>query len=721
MINRDEKLVESEIKRLTPVLGKEKARRLRKAYLLGDENTKKRIFEMIDTVKAAVFTKKELRDTILMEPPSEKEISKGDIRMGHVIYGRKKMYPATIRSENLLTHMGIFGSSGYGKTNIAFGMARQLSDAGVPVIIFDFSKRNYKELLSTELSDRIDIFTIGRDVAPFRFNPLRPPEGVQLSQWIKEFASIFDHAYWLLGGGRHVILKALDNVYTENRNPRLRDLKDWLSEYSVSTKMPSRERNWFATAERPLESLCFKELGTVFECDEGIKPSEFFRPGRITILELDSLDTNDKTFFIEIILQWIRDWLVTEGKREELIGAVILEEAHHILNREKARKLGSETVIDLIFREVRELGLGMVYIDQHPSLVSYPALGNTSTHIYMNLGLDTKQSSDILDASNMLGLDYEEEGGYIRKLPVGHGFMLSRNSEFPNSFTVEFDKFDVKKGGINDSDIREFMDKRIKELIGRDPDMRRPAVADNDYDHDEPDIDDSRPRQEKRPGQKRPSRDLMESGVVLKETKIRVDPKNVPMGKIQEMNENDWDVIKVIGSGAGSYSSQIYRELRISGSVFNRRIKRLIDLNLVSMRKAKIKKNRLNYYYLTEMGWDVFATRYGIEEQVIDVSLAGVFEMFSMAGWGFEDKEDAVELDIRGKKANIIVSKTQDRDSIFSALGKNRYFLCASDQIKNIVVQEAARRAKGGKSLTLFVSTVNDFEEKGQFEKVEFD
>ncbi len=693
MIRRDEKLVEKEIKKLVPVLGKEKSERLKKAYLLGDEMTKSRIIEMIDSVKAAMFSRKELRDTLLMEPPPKGVATKGDLTLGSVLYGRKKMYPATIGREFLLTHMGIFGSSGYGKTNIALCMIKQLSDNNIPVVIFDFSKRNYKDLLSTDLRDRIDIFTVGRDVSPFKFNPLRPPEGVQLSQWMKEFASVFDHAYWLLGGGRHIILKSLDHVYTESENPMLVDIKEWLKEYSSSNKMPSRERNWLATAERPLESLCFKELGEVFNCREGVKPSEFFRPGRITILELDALDTNDKTFFIEITLQWIRDWLLTRGSREELIGTVILEEAHHILNREKSRKLGSETVMDLIFREVRELGLGMIYIDQHPSMVSYPALGNTSTHIYMNLGLDTKQSSDILDASNMLGLDYDEEGGYIRKLPVGQGFMLCRNSEFPNSFTVQFERFGFEKGSVRDQDISDFMK-------GRFP-VEEPL--------------------EERVSREGGNRDLMESGTAEREVKMSTDPRNVPMQKIQEINENDWELIRAIGSGAGSYSSQIYKELRISGSVFNRRADKLIDLGLVEMRKAKIRKSRLNYYYLTRLGDDVFATRYGIGEEVIEVSLEKVLEMFRMAGWSFEKKEGGIELDINGKKANIIVENTQDRESIHSALGKNRYFLCASDQIKNMVVQEAARRAKEGKTLTLFVSTVNDFEDRGEFERIEFD
>ncbi|HDD72503.1 MAG TPA: ATP-binding protein, partial [Candidatus Aenigmarchaeota archaeon] len=447
MIHPQEKMISDEIKKLVPVLGKENAERLNRAYLLGDEKIRRRIFEMVDVIKAAVFTDKELSHSILMEPPPRSIAEKGDLEIGYVLYGKKPMYPMFIERKTLLTHLGIFGSSGYGKTNIAYCLIKQLAEKNIPVIIFDFSKRNYRDMLSTDLRSRIHLYTVGRNVSPFRFNPLKPPEGVQESQWMKEFASIFDHAYWMLGGGRHVILKALDSIYEKIKNPTLSDLKEWLNEYG-ETKLPARERNWLATAERPLESLCFKELGEVFECETGVTPDTFFVPGRITILELDALDTNDKTFFIEIILQWMRDWLLIKGKREELVGVVILEEAHHVLNREKAKRLGSETVVDLIFREVRELGLGIIYIDQHPSLVSYPAMGNTSTHIYMNLGLDTKQASDIQDASNMLGLNYEEQGNYLRRLPIGHGFMLCRNSEFNEPFLVRFNRFRIEKGSV---------------------------------------------------------------------------------------------------------------------------------------------------------------------------------------------------------------------------------------------------------------------------------
>ncbi|MCK4714814.1 MAG: DUF87 domain-containing protein, partial [Candidatus Aenigmarchaeota archaeon] len=249
MYQTPEKMITDEIKKLTPVLGRENANALSRAYLLGDEEVRKRIFEVVDAAKAAVFSSSEMAGTVLIEPPERHVFSRGDLKIGTILYGRKKLYPMRMKKNSLLMHMAIFGSSGYGKTNMAYNMIKEMSDKGIPVVIFDFSKRNYKDLLSTSLRDRIQLFTVGRNIAPFRFNPLKPPPGVMMSQWIKEFAQIFDHAYWLLGGGRHVILKSLDRIVEENEEPRLIDIKDYLKEYGQE-KLAARERNWLATAER---------------------------------------------------------------------------------------------------------------------------------------------------------------------------------------------------------------------------------------------------------------------------------------------------------------------------------------------------------------------------------------------------------------------------------------------------------------------------------------
>ncbi|MBL7206087.1 MAG: DUF87 domain-containing protein [Candidatus Aenigmarchaeota archaeon] len=666
-----ERLVSDEIKRLIPVLGKASATRLGRAYLLADEDTRKRIFELIDVLKAATFSDEDLRDSVLMEPPNKEIAMSGDIEIGEVLYGKKRLYPLKIGKNALLTHIGIFGSTGYGKTNIAYDLIDKINENDVPILIFDFSKRNYRDLLQTKLKDHINVYTIGRDPAPFKFNPLKPPEGIQISQWMKEFSSIFDHAYMLMGGGRHLIMKSLDAIHEEKQHPILSDIKRWLEGYGGES-LSSRERNWLSTSLRPLASLCFREIAEIWKCKEGIQPSEFFQKGKITILELDALDANDRAFFIEIILQWIRDWLLIHGKKEELQGVIILEEAHHVLNREKSSSLGIETVMDLIFREIRELGMGIIYIDQHPSLVSYPALGNTSTHIYMNLGLDTKHASDVLDASNMLGLNYEEQGIYLRKLPIGHGFMLMRMSAFHDPFLVQFKKYSLRKGAIKDEDVRKHMRAQVPEIFAR---LKEPSS-------------------EKEPADEIP---------------------------IEELEEQGWNILHVLGEGRAAFTSQIYKAVKISGSTFNKHVRGLIDSGLVKIKQAKVGKNKLNYYYLTELGQGIFEKQFGRIEGEKEINIDDVYPIFSESGWTYNEEKNCFTFEEGGKKISVMVETGFDRDKIAKDVSENKYFLCASASIKNIIIQEVAKFSyESGRKPTIFISTVKEFEKKGKFERIEF-
>ena len=679
MMDRDEKLITDEIRKLVPVLGKENAQRLSMAYLLGDEEVRKRIFELVDATKAAVFSSDELRESVLMEPPPRDIATSGEIEVGEVIYGKKKVYPFRMSIASMLTHVGIFGSSGYGKTNVSYCLIERLSEKGIPVIVFDFSKRNYKDLLATKLKDRIDIYTIGRDPSPFKFNPLRPPEGVSLSQWIKEFSAVFDHAYWMMGGGRHIILKALEAIYEQKEHPVLHDIKVWLDEYG-DARLPARERNWIATATRPLDSLCFREIGKIFRCRDGVNPSEFFRPGRVTVLELDALDTNDKTFFIEIMLQWVRDWFLVSDSREKLRGVVILEEAHHVLNREKSSKLGAETLIELIFREIRELGLGMVYIDQHPSLVSYPALGNTSTHIYMNLGLDTKHASDILDASNMLGLDYDEEGSYLRKLPVGEGFVLNRMSGFPRPFTVRFDEFEIPKGRVTDEEISEWMEGKLpaekEEKAGSEPVSGSASVKDVVPEPDE----------------------------------------------LEGIDDKGWEIFRAIGGGKGSFTSQIYSSLKMSGTVFGSKVRRLMDAGIVGCMKAKIGRNRMYYYFLTDKGRGFYNSKYGGLVGAGNMPMDDIVDMFSAVGWRSTRKGDILTVETeKGETLSIVLVDSLDRSKVYSQVGRNTHFIAANKAVKNVLLQEIARYSQRmSLSKIVFVALGEKFGSKVDFERVDF-
>jgi len=499
-----------------------------------------------------------------------------------------------------------------------------------------------------------------------------------------------------LGGGKHIILKALDDIYSNAHPcfPKIRDLKEYLENSFKSTKSV-REKNWLATAERPLESLTFREVGHIFDTEEGITPDKFFEKGSITILELDSLATNDKTFMIEIMLQWIRDWLLVGEKRDELVGVIAIEEAHHILNREKSLRFGMETVVDLIFREVRELGIGLIYVDQHPSLISYPALGNTSTHIYMNLGLDTKSSSDIMDAAHMLGLKTDEEIEFLRKLPTGQGFMIARRSDFRDPFLVKFPFFKIDKSVLMDDVVRKVMGEKILELYKAEKGS--------------------------------------ELGVKIPEDAGKavemMHKKEDIASRAKTLDRSLWGVLKILASGKGISSSEIQRKLGMSGTTFRKRAEELIDRELINRKKVKLSKQYAYYYFLTDDGSLVYTSKYGEvvnaeDEKSLDELKEMIVKEYSSRGWKLTDDKDGMVF-VKDDSRNKIVLKNSvlgyDIDKYIEEDEDNLVFVCSSKAVKNKVIQALARYSYSKDlNFAVFVADPKDVEENINTTLIEF-
>lgn len=108
---------------------------------------------------------------------------------------------------------------------------------------------------------------------------------------------------------------------------------------------------------------------------------------------------------------------MTEQRREDFKHAIIIEEAHHILSDERRLLVGGQSVMDIIFREIREFGESLILLDQHPSKISLFALGNTYCTICMNL----KHKTDINAMAQCLLLDKEKD--LLGTLKVGQAIV----------------------------------------------------------------------------------------------------------------------------------------------------------------------------------------------------------------------------------------------------------------------------------------------------------
>jgi hypothetical protein len=196
------------------------------------------------------------------------------------------------------------------------------------------------------------------------------------------------------------------------------------------------------SALRTLATLCFGETGRVLN-SEASDLSELLR--RRVVLELDALDNSDKTFLIESMLLWIHHYRMQEPERETFKHAIIIEEAHHVLLR---RRESRESIMDIVLREIRELGEAIVLLDQHPSLISVPSLGNT----YCTIAMSLKHGSDVSAIRRALQLS-EEEQGYVGRLDTGYG-IVRLQGRWHKPFLVRFPHVVLGKGSVTDADLR---------------------------------------------------------------------------------------------------------------------------------------------------------------------------------------------------------------------------------------------------------------------------
>jgi rhodanese-related sulfurtransferase len=256
----------------------------------------------------------------------------------------------------------------------------------------------------------------------------------------------------------YVLAKAIDTVYKEfdvyqgsGTWPTFRNVLRYLESYESK----GRETQWLASALRAVATLCFGEMDRIL--NTGHYPIDRLLEQNV-ILELDALTDSAKIFLTEALLLWIHHHRMAEGKREEWKHTTIIEEAHHILSRKLQMISGTETITDIILREIREFGESLIIVDQNPSLLSIPAVGNTYATICMNL----KAGNDVNVMRSVLNLSFQDKD-FLSKLEVGQA-IVKLQGRWPDPFLVHIPKVNIAKGRVTDEDIRNHMTRFYDEL-----------------------------------------------------------------------------------------------------------------------------------------------------------------------------------------------------------------------------------------------------------------
>jgi len=433
-------------RQLKPVLGT-KIDRLWSAYLAeSDPGGKADIEQTLELLAAKHLGKSYEPDRSPFPPPSRKFAGSGDIRLGTVSYGGRKLYPFYLKSDRLKEHILVAGRSGSGKTNLTFVLMEGIVLSGIKVLALDW-KRGYRDLVSRHKDLRV--YTIGRDVAPFRFNPLIPPAGCEPHLWIKLIVDVIASAYLGGEGVISLLVAGLDHLYsefgvfdqTQTGWPTIQDLLAWLR----TAKLKGRAAMWQASAERILLGMTYGEYGAVLNTQENSHVAGLLDHN--VVLEMDGLSSaSDRVMFSEALTLYLYRYRLAQGPQKKLTNVIVLEEAHNLLLKKSTES--KESVLETSIRMVRQYGLGYVFVDQSASLLSKVAFANS----YATLALSQKLRSDVQAIAAAMNLTDEQKQA-LNTLSVGTA-VVRLADEHPEPFLVRVPLFPIREGSVSDSAIR---------------------------------------------------------------------------------------------------------------------------------------------------------------------------------------------------------------------------------------------------------------------------
>ncbi|MBN2642785.1 MAG: hypothetical protein JXR78_14120 [Victivallales bacterium] len=384
---------------------------------------------------------------LLTSLPPEKK-AKGEIELGTVLYEKEK-WPFGISKSELMQNMSIFGRSGAGKTNVSFQLLIQLIRNKVPFLYLDW-KRTARHLIPN-LRSKINVYTAGRSLSEFVFNPFIVPPQVESHVYLNHTVDALADAYTLGDGAKSVLQKAIMNCYGQgNDSPLAADIIREIDNIESN----ERAKGWKITAKRALESIALSGISRK-ESSQHAMVEKLIKSN--TVIELDSLNQNVKEFLIPLLFFWVYQIRLREKAREKLSLVIFIEEAHHVLYHGKTRS--KETTMEMLLRQCREIGIGTVIIDQQPSLISSTALANTYTSICLN----QKSPADINKAA-FLSLVDNDDKKYFSMFPVGWG-IVKLQDRWSRPFLVRFPLVDIKKGEVTDEILKNSLENSGNSIV----------------------------------------------------------------------------------------------------------------------------------------------------------------------------------------------------------------------------------------------------------------
>lgn len=331
-------------------------------------------------------------------PKSENIQVDYDIELGYVITSSLAKIPIGIRSNDVLRHIGIFGTTGSGKSNTAAIIASQLANKGFNVIILDWHG---------EYIDKLKDFKIYNESNPLRLNILKLYN-------LEETVEIFQDVLELTDPQRYILYIILSELRKYKRFSlsalydavsRIKDEYTWIKDVKLALL-----RRMNSILYRPVRLLLISNINMEDELANNSK----------IIIDLSFIpDISVRRLYALFIIRAITD-IYIKKKIKNKPTLIVLEEAQNYFTN------SNNEMVSRLLNEIRKFGIGLCIITQSPSSVSPDVIKNTNIKIIHAI----KSNIDKKIIVDSLALD-PNLSNILDKLDIGDAIISAPNIKQP--------------------------------------------------------------------------------------------------------------------------------------------------------------------------------------------------------------------------------------------------------------------------------------------------
>ena len=393
-------------------------------------------------------------------PPPQDGLLIGKDILGHEIF---------LPWRHLAKHAFLAGMPGSGKTNTMMYLVSEIYKAGIPVLVLEPAKKEYRVLTTLPGLKNISLFSpCANSMFPIHINPFEFPIGMKLADHINRLLDVFNGTFELDPPFPMLLTEGIQNCYErllwlpgminsgELEYPTMSMLYAEIDKLLDKYKYGDEVRdNLKSVLQVRIGSLMAREMGDIFDV-----PRSTFRPeewlNKSAVIELASLGTAHSNFMILMLMTLIREVLDIKayepGPDKKPRHIVFLEEAHNLIANTSVQeggktdpKISATAYITKMLAEVRALGEGIVIADQLPTAMAPEVIKNTSLKIGLRL---TSQ-----DERELLGSTMSADGVQMEKMGVfTPGYCLVSYEDLLKPFEMQIPEF---KGDdvINDKQL----------------------------------------------------------------------------------------------------------------------------------------------------------------------------------------------------------------------------------------------------------------------------